>query len=288
MKRTFVTATLLSALALSAVAQESQISTNTLNTAVPARWTYSYIVENETSTKQFNKGNSSLDFINWLSINYNMSNTATLLLRPTWIMTNKGTDTSDGLVEGGTVLGDFKVMYDDYYAIFGENNKTEFTGHVYLPTSKSSQNAGQITRLRTEWDTSIFQNVNFKFGNYTNINYYAHEHQSSVDPVSGARSATVAGKLEQKLYLNYMPNGKWTLGTASGFIDAWYRGDAKNGVASNHTDILESEINAEWRPGYIGKLFVSYLNRTKVDGGKFSFGHYNDNYVYFKATFPFN
>ncbi|WP_413291050.1 hypothetical protein [Bdellovibrio sp. HCB337] len=256
---------LLGILVLSATvhAQESStttaVGTSTLQTSPDlgptSPWGVSFFSIGSLSQKQVETGGSSYGLNGYIALNYKLSKTKRVSVRPVFNVNSEGLDKRGSRIESGSSLGDAHLVYSDYeLATIGAAGVSS-SFKLYLPTSEFSQQIHTIAKFRPE----TF--ISYDIGSFSSITWvikpdFFIQSQTSFEDRKARprkdgtypRKTTQLAALEHYLELDGNINKYVSIKPSAGFKEDWYNSGGAAFLPATHNTNAKLALGLDIRP----------------------------------------
>ncbi|WP_413557488.1 hypothetical protein [Bdellovibrio sp. HCB209] len=200
----------------------------------------------------------SVDTYDYLSTNYKLGRDVKVAMNIPFTYNTAGQNNYGDTVTANFKLQDIHFVYTNYD--LGYFGPIDLSGKVkvYLPTSKFSQNAGTITKIRLEgyadwqftrrWSVAYVAKPDIYWQSQTaNVNTEV-EYDDNGMFVRDPRGTNKQFGLEHYLQVQWELNEMFALSSKTGFDETWYHGSNVEGLESSHRTSLRLGLNLWIKP----------------------------------------
>lgn len=207
----------------------------TLPTTAPKNWSIDLYTENYYGVRAANtNGGGEIENFSFVGINYKLSDKYKAYVRPSF----SGVIGADSETDSKMQIADTEVGLRISKIAQWKNGGINLSNRLYLPTSKASQEAGQVARLRENLVINQEIGKNFEIGHLTDPRFAFHT-QNEYRNAKGELVQTKDIALVQYAYATAKANDKLSATLALGTIDSWERSD-RTQTSKGYLDISAS------------------------------------------------
>lgn len=295
--RLFVLLALIQGAAVSAWAQSSEEDNLTGENAAELpdnynRWGFSYFGATNLAQRQLEDTKAaSLDVYNYIGVNYKLTRSTKLYVRPSFNVTSAGTNKYGDVLQSGAKLNDTTIGYANYNWFKIGTQSFSAALKLTLPTSEYAQQLRQIARIKFEMFTDLYDEGRWEVSYGFKPEYTISNETVAFDPNAkkyddgtymwDPRKGTKLISLDHGGIVTYHKSRRWEFSFFGGFSEDYYNGSVKEQLDPYHATYLSTSLAAQWRPQYgvsVSAGISNYLRLVNI-GGPLQYGKPDDNSI---------